>query len=303
MTKSEVEAFLAVVHYGSISAAAEQLYITQPALSRRIQNLEAELDYQLIHREKGIRGITLTERGKAFLSVARKWNAVYQEALAIKHLDQNAVLRIASVGSVSAYILPELFQKFSSKNSSYNLEYHSCHSWEGYSLADSGSVDLVFIDFIEETNAHNQGNVISIPIYSVPFVFLGGPDWIMIDKLHPSKLDPKKEILLSWNTAFDRWHKYWFDVSVSPKVKLDHVSVLKDVLQDDLFAIVPRVVAKDILMSNPKLTVCELLEGPPAEVIHGLTSVACQQKNQVQDFLNALKSSLQKRTDIDCLMK
>ena len=303
MTKSELEAFLAVIHYGSISAAAEQLYITQPALSRRIQNLEAELDYQLIHREKGIRGITLTEQGKAFLSVARKWSAVYQEALAIKHLDQKAILRIASVGSVCAYILPELFQKFSSKNALYNLEYHSCHSWEGYSLADSGSVDLTFIDFIEETNPHNQGNVISIPIYSVPFVFLGGPDWNITGKLHPSELDPRKEILLSWNTAFDRWHRYWFDVSVSPKVKLDHVSVLKDVLQDDLFAIVPRMVAKDILISNPGVTVCEILEGPSAEVIHALTSVSSQQKKQVQDFLNALKCSLQKRTDINCLMK
>ena len=43
MTRTELESFLAVVQAGSLSAAAKNLYITQPALSRRIQSLEQEL--------------------------------------------------------------------------------------------------------------------------------------------------------------------------------------------------------------------------------------------------------------------
>ena len=40
MTKTELEAFLAVLQYGSISAAAERLFITQPAMSRRMKSME-----------------------------------------------------------------------------------------------------------------------------------------------------------------------------------------------------------------------------------------------------------------------
>lgn len=53
MTRLEIEAFIEVVQAGSISAAAKSLYISQPALSRRIQVLESELGYQLIERKKG----------------------------------------------------------------------------------------------------------------------------------------------------------------------------------------------------------------------------------------------------------
>ena len=44
MTFLEIEAFLSIVQHGSFSAAAEKLYITQPALGRRIRALEEELD-------------------------------------------------------------------------------------------------------------------------------------------------------------------------------------------------------------------------------------------------------------------
>ena len=45
MTHPEIEAFLLSAKTGTITAAAEQLYVTQPALSRRIRSLEAELGY------------------------------------------------------------------------------------------------------------------------------------------------------------------------------------------------------------------------------------------------------------------
>lgn len=60
LTQLEIEAFLNIVKYGSITKAAEVLYISQPALSRRIKSLENELQYELFIRQKGIRNIILT---------------------------------------------------------------------------------------------------------------------------------------------------------------------------------------------------------------------------------------------------
>lgn len=52
MTQMELQAFLAVIRTGSFSQAAQSLFITQPALSRRIRALEEELGYRLLDRRK-----------------------------------------------------------------------------------------------------------------------------------------------------------------------------------------------------------------------------------------------------------
>ena len=50
MTFLEIEAFLKITETGSFSAAAEALYVTQPALGRRIRAMEEELGYPLFVR-------------------------------------------------------------------------------------------------------------------------------------------------------------------------------------------------------------------------------------------------------------
>ena len=80
MTRTELESFLAVVQAGSLSAAAKNLYITQPALSRRIQSLEQELGYPLLQRSPGVRKATLTAQGEQFVSLATQWMGIWNEA-------------------------------------------------------------------------------------------------------------------------------------------------------------------------------------------------------------------------------
>ncbi len=64
-----IETFLMVAKTGSFSHAAEALYLTQPAVSKRISALESELNYQLFDRVK--KHIVLTEAGKIFLPRAQ----------------------------------------------------------------------------------------------------------------------------------------------------------------------------------------------------------------------------------------
>ena len=65
MNNTDMETFWAVLEHGTLTAAAEALFITQPTLTNRIQALEAEVGAQLFHRGKGIRHIELTEAGFA----------------------------------------------------------------------------------------------------------------------------------------------------------------------------------------------------------------------------------------------
>ena len=53
MTYEQIETFLTAVTYGSISAAAKYLYVSQSTISSRIQQLESELGVQLLIRQKG----------------------------------------------------------------------------------------------------------------------------------------------------------------------------------------------------------------------------------------------------------
>ena len=70
MTIAQVLYFLEVAHLGNISRAAEQLYVSQPALSLQIKRLEEELGCALLHREP--QGVVLTDAGRVFFREARE---------------------------------------------------------------------------------------------------------------------------------------------------------------------------------------------------------------------------------------
>lgn len=290
MTKLEIEAFLTVVKHGNISVAAEHLFVTQPALSRRIQNLEIKLGYKLFERDKGIRSIMLTERGKAFLPVAQKWNNVYAEAIAIKDLQQNKVLNIAAVSSVSTYILPDILRRFIAEEGCI-IDFNCCRSHEGYGLVVKNAADVAIVDYIKKSDINSADTVISTPLFSVPFFLIGGEQLKNTATVHPSQLDPTKEIRLRWNAEFDKWHDYWFDTSILPCIRLNQASLIGAMLHEDLYSIVPEFVAKKILQSNPNCVICELHDGPPDETFYCLTSVNGQHKNEVTRVIEHIKQS------------
>jgi LysR family transcriptional regulator, regulator of abg operon len=78
MRLQRIEQFIAVVDAGSIRGAARQLGMSQPALTRALQQLEEDLGLQLMVR--GGRGVTLTQAGSAFLARARVAEAELRKA-------------------------------------------------------------------------------------------------------------------------------------------------------------------------------------------------------------------------------
>ncbi|MCI6886045.1 MAG: LysR family transcriptional regulator [Lachnospiraceae bacterium] len=286
MTRLEIEAFLTIIKNGSISAAAEQLFITQPALSRRIHALEQELGYDLFIRGKGIRTVTITEEGSAFIPVAEKWMHVYREALAISRLKQKPILNLSSIGSVSTYLLPNVLRQIVSDTNEYNLCFHMYHSFEAYSYVESGLVDIALIsdDMYHRT-------VLTTPLFREPFVLIGGPEWTDRRSIHPSELDPRNEIWLPWNPEFAAWHDKWFDVTIYPSVQLDQMSLIEEFLTDRNFAIVPLAVA--LRLKKKSVQICRLENGPEDEIIYSLTLPANQKKAPlIRHFLQLFKEEI-----------
>ncbi len=69
MNTTQLRCFLSVAEYLSFARAAEQLNMTQPAISHQISSLEKELDVQLFVRTT--RSVTLTEEGSIFINDAK----------------------------------------------------------------------------------------------------------------------------------------------------------------------------------------------------------------------------------------
>lgn len=103
----QIEAFAAVISAGSLTGAAELLGRTQPAITRLIQELEAELGYALLHRH-GPR-VTPTERGLRFhVEVERHLVGLHhlrERAEAIGR-DEEPAIEIAAIAALAVGIVP-----------------------------------------------------------------------------------------------------------------------------------------------------------------------------------------------------
>jgi DNA-binding transcriptional LysR family regulator len=109
----ELQAFIAVAEKSSFRAAAESLFISQPALSRRIDKLEKDLNTRLL--ERTTRRVSLTDSGRQLLSHAQ---AVMDELTrAYQGLEARATARaskvtIACIPSVANHLLPAVLKDF-----------------------------------------------------------------------------------------------------------------------------------------------------------------------------------------------
>jgi DNA-binding transcriptional LysR family regulator len=103
----ELKHFIAAVDRGSITLAADSLGLTQSALTKSLQRLEARLGIKLL--ERGIRGVKLTQAGEAMLVRAKSVDAEFRYlALEAAEFRAQAVrhLRIGASPSWASSILP-----------------------------------------------------------------------------------------------------------------------------------------------------------------------------------------------------
>lgn len=287
MTYSEIEAFFEIIKAGSISAAAKNLFVTQPALSRRVKALEDELGYQLFVRSKGQRNIELTEKGELFISPARKWLSVWQESMEIGRVNSAGILNISSVGSVSSYILPVVFRKFSAAHRDVTISFHNYHSFESYRYVENGLIDIALI-----SDDIYYKNVETIPAFKEPMVLAANISTKYPQKLSSRELDPEKEIRLPWNPEYDMWHEYWFQAAPRFRVALDQMSLLEYFLmEEDTWAMVPMSVAHKI-SGLSYVSVHKLTDGPPERIIYYLRNHSGKAELR-NSFLEQLDSELQ----------
>ena len=125
MEMRQVKYFLAVAEEENFSNAARRLNVSQPPITRQIQQLEAELGVQLFERTQ--KGVKLTAAGGAFLEEARQ--ILHRSRLAVERSRAAARgeignLEIGYFGSPIFSVVPRIVRRFCRENSDVSVALH-----------------------------------------------------------------------------------------------------------------------------------------------------------------------------------
>src|SRR5690349_4126681 len=144
MTLNQLRSFLAVADSGSVRAAAEELVVTQAAVSASITALQKSLGVALVTPDG--RGLRLTDAGAAYARYARRILGLLDEAgraAAAAADPERGELRIAAVTTAAEQILPPILGGFRRRHPQTGVRLEAGNRDRVRSLLDRHQVDLV----------------------------------------------------------------------------------------------------------------------------------------------------------------
>ncbi len=152
MELMQLEMFVAVVEEGSVRAAAERVFRTQPAVSIAVSKLEREFEAPLFDRSKRYE-YRLTQIGEALYHHATRMLSLRRETISavgdIRNLRLGR-LRIGANESISLHLLPQLAQSFLAEHSGIRMEVKCERSKSLLTDLKDRELDLALLSFRPE---------------------------------------------------------------------------------------------------------------------------------------------------------
>lgn len=150
----QMRAFVATVKLGTLSRAAEALYLSQPSISLQLQALERELGVALLQRSR--RRINLTDAGEALYELARPlvegWENIDRDFQSkIKGL-QSGRLTVAAGSSTIQYLLPELVRRYRENFPAVQLQLANVTGKDGMALLRADEADFAVGSMLDVPN-------------------------------------------------------------------------------------------------------------------------------------------------------
>lgn len=239
----KLEIFSTVAATGSFSRAAEQLYLSQPAVSQHIQDLEAGLGVAVFKR--GSRGVSLTPAGETLLQYAECILRLVSEA---EHAVVNVQtlisgqLRIGATAGASIYLLPGWLQEFYNRYPNLVVSLVTETTTHLVERLTSGQIDVAFV----EGDFPAQAAVNAITLQENPsFVVVGpGHPWwgrgeVSIDELTGQRFisRPQDSQTRSWIDLILHEH----DIRPTIVAEFDNPEAIKQAVASGLgIAILPQ---------------------------------------------------------------
>ncbi|HET9322253.1 MAG TPA: LysR family transcriptional regulator [Gaiellaceae bacterium] len=230
----QLQAFVEVAQRGSLSRAAEALFVTQPTLTARMKGLERELGSTLFLRSG--RGMRLTDAGRAFLPYAER--SLGAAAAGRRLLDelargQTGQLALGAAPAVSTYVLPRILMRFRRTNPRVQLSVRTGHSEEILDLVLQEQVQIG----LGRSLRHPQVN--AIPLYEDELVLVVEPGhpFAQAKTLGTEQISDVQLILFDRTSSYHRLTNEFFrGAGAVPRgvMELDNIDAAKKMVEQGL---------------------------------------------------------------------
>lgn len=159
MTLRNLKILIKVADFGSMTAASESLFISQPTVSQAIAELESYYSIRIFERLS--KRLYITEPGKQLLSYARHIIALFSEMeLVIKDSDKSGIIKAGASITVGTYLLPQLVKAFGIHYPSLRIQAVIKNTTEIENLIMKNEIDFAVV----------EGTVHTPDIISTPFM-------------------------------------------------------------------------------------------------------------------------------------
>lgn len=267
MKQIDIETFLTLNRAGSLTKAAEILYVSQPTVSHRLKDLEEELGIQLLMRGKGQRRIELTQKGEEFVSIAERWLTLMSETTTLRNQEDEIYLRIGCPNTLnSTVMLPFYRGVMNDPELNLKLKISTHYSYNLYDLIEQHAIDIGFVFHL----LHFK-NIIVEPVLKERMVLVQeAENALKKDIIYLNELDPKDEIAFYWESNYQIWHDQVINKGKRNSIEVDIFQLLSYFLEEPgKWAIVPVSVAK-YLKQIQNITIHEIADKrkPPERVTY-----------------------------------
>ena len=150
----QLRAFCAIAKLGTLSRAADALFLSQPSISLQLSALETELGARLLERRR--RRVALTREGQALYELAlplvEGLDGLDAQFHALSSGFAGRALNIAAGASTIQYLLPTLVRAFREQHPEIKLELHNVTGKDGLALLRSDQVDFAIGSMLDVPN-------------------------------------------------------------------------------------------------------------------------------------------------------
>ena len=198
MDNEQLLTFMAVYECNNYSRAADQLNLTQPAVTARINKLELELDCKLFNRDG--KKITLTEEGTAFLPFAKKILNYIEEAKNTIDFLKTPTLTIGLSPAFSVSIILQLLAILR-ENTELTIDLVDANdSIEISDMISKGIIDIGLVrDVISFANLNHQF------LFQENLLFVVGKDHPFVDKTEITMEDLHNQTMICYRRETPLW--------------------------------------------------------------------------------------------------
>ncbi len=260
MNTANIEAFLAILKRENITEAAKDLFISQSTLSHRLSELEREVGVPLIERRRGGKALILTDYGKEFFVLAKRWQDLCEDTKRIKSQVQEMTLAVGAVDTFHRFIFPPLYKRLLQERPDIHLNIKTYNSTELYLLIDRGELDIAFPLF-----QLPMQNVLAQEFYTERRVVIRRDNQCVRghEQLGLTQLDERQEIFFVGDNAFHDWYHQWKGRVKYPVLQVDTTPLLSLFLdREGAWSVVPLCIA-ETLYEQGGYSYYELTAPPP----------------------------------------